>query len=71
MSENNNPNTLGFTMIMGIFASIAKEKRSRKKFFLVVITVIIHLFIIVLSGSKKSIICGLFLVGIWFINYTP
>ncbi len=63
MGQNNNPNTLGTLMVFGIFAILYKNER--KPVLLVISFILIGLFIyiIILTGSKKS----LFSAGIFFI----
>ena len=67
MSLDNNPNTLGFTMILGIFALIYKKERTSKHLLLYIAMLLLFLFVIVLTGSRKSLLCAMILLIIWTI----
>lgn len=66
MGINNNPNTLGLIMVMGIFAGII-HKFYAKHYYLSLITVLLFTYVIILSGSRKCFFCGLALIAFWFL----
>ena len=68
MILDNNPNTLGFTMILGIFALIYKKERTSKHLLLYIAMLLLFLFVIVLTGSRKSLLCAMILLIIWTIS---
>lgn len=69
LSSHNNPNTLGVTMVLGIFSVVFSEKKMKKYLLVNVTLVCIMLYVIILSGSRKSLVCGGLLFLLWFINF--
>lgn len=69
MGKNNNPNTLGVLMVFGIFATIFQKKAFMKNFILKYLSILIFLYVILLSGSRKSLFAGGGLFVFWVIEY--
>lgn len=69
MSQINNPNTLGLSMIMGIFATILNLKKMSKYFLLSYSSIMIFLLVIIRCGSRKSLFAGITLVVLWLIEF--
>lgn len=68
MSIDNNPNTLGLSMIVGIFSLVSRKKYVVNKFWLTMGTAMVFLYVILLSASRKCLFAALALVGIWIIS---
>lgn len=65
MSINNNPNILGLTMIIGIFSLISRRKYVVKRFWLSMAVATMFLYVILLTASRKCLLCALALIFIW------
>lgn len=68
MSAENNPHTLGFMMVLGIYSIISNEKKMKKRFWINLMFIALFLIIILLCGSRKCLIAACFLMMIWVIN---
>lgn len=69
MSPTNNPNTLGFIMLCGTFSIIAKLEKLEKHRMLGMILIMLFLFTIVLSGSRKCFLAAVLLVVLWIVHF--
>ncbi|ELC8345398.1 O-antigen ligase family protein [Clostridium perfringens] len=65
MSKENNPHTLGLVMVLGIFAFTSKKKYIDNGIFKTIIAILIFLYVIILSGSRKSLICASIIILMW------
>lgn len=68
MGVNNNPNSLGIVMVIGIFSAL-NSKNFDKYFYFFVSASSIFLYVIILTGSRKSLIAGLLLICFWIVIY--
>lgn len=68
MSANNNPHTLGMMMILGIYAIVADKKKVEEHFWIKLIFIVLYLIVILLCGSRKSLMVACIFVAIWMIN---
>ena len=68
MSAENNPHTLGFVMIMGIFALVSNEEKTKKRFWINLVFMMLYLMIILICGSRKSLIAAAVLIVLWMVN---
>jgi len=68
MSTENNPNTLGTTMIIGIFALISRKKYVVNKFWISMTLVVAFLYVILLSASRKSLFAAIGLIAVWIFS---
>lgn len=64
MGDGNNPNSLGFIMVIGIFCVIMRREY-RKRLLLSSFMAGTFLYVIVLSGSRKCLIAGVMMVFLW------
>lgn len=65
MSKDNNPHTLGLVMVLGIFAFTSKKKNIDKGIVKTIIAILVFSYVIVLSGSRKSLFCACILIIMW------
>ncbi len=68
LSRDNNPNSLAFVMIAGIYALIISKNKILKKQILQNLCVLMLLYIIVLSGSRKALISACIILLIWIVS---
>lgn len=68
MSAENNPNNLGLSMIVGIFALISRKKYIINRFWLTMATALVFLYVILLSASRKCLFAALILIGMWIVS---
>ncbi len=68
MSSWNNPNYLGFIMIIGIFALISRKKKVVNRFWLSMAVTLVFLYVILLSASRKCFFCAAALIAIWIFS---
>ena len=68
MSSTNNPNALGFIMILGIFSLISRKKYVGNNLLIKALILLVFVYVIVLTGSRKTLICALILVAFWVIT---
>lgn len=68
MSVNNNPNFLGLTMIIGIFSLISRKKYVVKRFWLSMAIVVMFLYVILLTASRKCLFSALAMTFIWMFS---
>lgn len=68
MGVNNNPNSLGIVMVIGIFSAL-NNKKFESYFILYLLLSVVFLYVIVLCGSRKCLIAGLLLLLFWTIIY--
>lgn len=69
MSSINNPNTLGLTMIMGIFTIVLNLKKNKKNFIVNYLILILFLLVIIRCGSRKSLFAGVALIILGIIDF--
>ena len=69
MGPENNPHTLGFIMIMGVFSIIAREGRTKNHFYASILLLALFTSVIFISGSRKSLFCVAFLLIIWLVAF--
>jgi len=69
MSPINNPNTLGLTMIMGIFTVVLNLKKKQKYFIINYFLLILFLLVIIMCGSRKSLFAGIALIILGIIDF--
>ena len=71
MSVNNNPNTLGFVLVIGIL-SFSTEMNLKKKstFLTTMIADIMMLYGIILTGSRKCLLVSIPIILYWLFYYT-
>lgn len=65
MSSTNNPNALGFVMILGIFSLISRKKYVADKLLVKSVVLLAFLYVIILTGSRKTLLSALLIVGLW------
>ncbi|EJT6151361.1 TPA: O-antigen ligase family protein [Clostridium perfringens] len=65
MSKDNNPHTLGLVMVLGIFAFTSKKKNIDKGIIKTIIAILVFSYVIILSGSRKSLFCAGILIVMW------
>lgn len=68
MSAENNPHTLGLMMTFGIFTIVVDQKKVEKRFWLNLIFLALYLIVILLCGSRKTLIVSCILIVIWVVN---
>lgn len=68
MSVDNNPNNLGFAMVVGIFSLISRKKYVFKRFWSSMAIVLAFLYVILLTASRKCLFAALAMVFIWIIT---
>lgn len=68
MSRKNNPNTLGFTMLCGISASLIKKSRLEKSFAIRILLIFAFSYVIILGGSRKCFIAEIILLLGWLLS---
>jgi O-antigen ligase len=69
MGPNNNPNALGITMVFGMFSVLYNKKRKLGELILPLASVFLFAYVIILTGSRKSLLCGGLLCFVWLINF--
>ena len=69
MSQYNNPNTLGVLMVFGIFSVMFQNERMKKYFLFMYMSVLVFLYVILLTGSRKALFAGAGLYCIWLFEY--
>ena len=65
MSSTNNPNALGFVMILGIFSLISRKKYVADKLLIKAVVLLAFLYVIILTGSRKTLLSALLIVALW------
>ena len=65
LSETNNPHTLGFVMVLGIFAAAYRSKDSIRSFIWNLLLEILFLFVIIQCGSRKCLIASILVLLPW------
>lgn len=65
MSKHNNPNMLGLVMVMGIFAVQIHNMRSGMHFVAALLFTVLFVYVIILSGSRKSFLACLLQITFW------
>ena len=68
LTANSNPNLLGVILCLGLFSIIFKSKMKMKNLVIVVPQVLFVLYSIIMTGSRKSLIVALILLGTWGIS---
>lgn len=68
MSAHNNPNTLGVLMIFGTFSILYISKPRIKDLLMNIVPLVLFLYIIILTGSKKALLIDGVLLCIWVIG---
>ena len=66
MGPENNPNTLGTTMVFGMFAVLYSNKQKLGGLVFIFATLTLFTYVIVLTGSRKALLSALVLGVIWF-----
>ena len=69
MGPENNPNTLGIMMVYGMFSVLYNKKRKLGELILPLASVFLFAYVIILTGSRKSLLCGGILCLVWIINF--
>ena len=69
MGPDNNPNALGIMMVFGMFSVLYNKKRKIGELILPLASVILFAYVIILTGSRKSLLCGGLLCFVWLINF--
>lgn len=65
MSSTNNPNALGFVMILGIFSLISRKKYVADNLLVKSVVLLAFIYVIILTGSRKTLLSALLIVGLW------
>lgn len=65
MSALNNPNTVSVVLMYGIFGMVADSKHRMERLWIRVPLILMFLYAIILTGSRKAIIATLFLLMLW------
>ena len=68
LSENNNPNTLGLVLDIGIFGVAFCCKRTIKSIMLHIVLALLYIYCIVLCGSRKCLIAAVVLMILWLFS---
>ncbi len=68
MGPHNNPNTLALVLLIGLFGLFAMNKEEGKKTLFNLFIVLVLLYSIVLTGSRKCLIASCVLFFIWIIS---
>ena len=68
MSKLNNPHTLAFVLLMGIFGLLAKNQKNFDYVLLKMIIILLLLYGILITGSRKSLISIAIFFSIWTFN---
>ena len=66
MGSENNPNTLGATMVFGMFAVLYCNKQKMGGLVFTFATLTLFTYVIILVGSRKALLSALVLGVIWF-----
>lgn len=69
MGPENNPNTLGVLMVIGIFCSVYIQKNNIPNFFMTLFLNVLFIYVIILTASKKALLSAGVLIAIWSIVY--
>ncbi|MDO4811334.1 MAG: O-antigen ligase family protein [Eubacteriales bacterium] len=69
MSESNNPNLLGLVLLFGIFSAVIQKKRLEKNLLLHLVIIVISLYAIILSASRKTFLAAIVFLTIWLVVY--
>ena len=69
MGPENNPNALGAFMTFGIFAVLYQNEQKLGKIIVSLAVIMLFVYIIILTGSRKSLFSALALCIIWFIVF--
>ena len=70
MSNINNPNTLGLTLITGILSFVINvDFKSQFSFFVSLVTSVMMLYGIILSGSRKCLLVSAPILIFWLFSY--
>ena len=69
MSADNNPNILGYVMVVGIFCVLLTFKSTKALWIIDVVFIFAELYTIILSGSRKCLISALIICVFWFVIY--
>ena len=69
MSTHNNPNSLGMVMLFGLFSLMHSHEKTKSHFLARLCIAILFLYVIVLCGSRKCLISGVFFIAVWFVSF--
>lgn len=69
MGPNNNPNALGIMMVLGMFSVLYNQRKKLYELILPLASVFLFGYVIILTGSRKSLLCGGLLCFVWLINF--
>lgn len=69
MSTHNNPNKLGLTMVLGIMAIVFDKENLEHRFMTKLLLILLQLYIILFTGSRKSFLAALMLLFFWIFDY--
>lgn len=69
MGPENNPNTLGAMMVFGMFAIMYRIEPKLKNMIYIFPFIVLFLYIIILTGSKKALLAAAIMLMIWFVGF--
>ncbi len=69
MGIYNNPNTLGVFMVFGIFTVLFQKESINNNFIIKYLSIFAFLYVILLTGSRKSLFAGIGLFLLWIVEY--
>ena len=67
MGENNNPNSLGMVMLIGMYSAIGLKWHA-KHFISILASLIMFEYVIILSGSRKCFLASIVILAVWLIT---
>ena len=69
MGPENNPNTLGILMVYGMFSVLYNKKSKVGELLFTLASGVLFFYVIILSGSRKSLLSGGLLFLMWLIAF--
>jgi hypothetical protein len=69
MGPENNPNTLGTLMVFGIALMMLKNKQKMFDLIKLLLMMVLFIYVIILTGSKKALLSAAILVFVWLFVY--
>ncbi len=69
MGSENNPNSLGILMVYGMFSILYNKRNKIGELVLDLSSVLLFFYVVILTGSRKSLVSGGLLCLVWLITF--
>ncbi len=69
MGPENTPNGLGVMMLVGMFAVLYRNERKLGGILLTLVTLILFMYVVILTGSRKFFVGAIILILLWIVPF--